>query len=271
MSPLYATGALTNCRWINDLLTIIPRVVTCVKIKYVQQPMGKRAGTNTVIRPSKCIIYDVREAIVSFLSKNVDTCVDVFLEEWAKVSKMVVIACEVAQMAKQNSWEDVLLLSFDLRRFWDYTVYITCTDQLMLSSNRSYELSFYRIRTGKPWAALDVMWRNSESGRDNDAHAIGVNFFPKAEGWYRVLYGDSRSSFNEGPTSGHSRCWTLIDAGPVVVHFASLAATLVFTPISTTGGGTATCGSSHSLHMAQLQLISEKKQATDRNHAALKI
>ncbi|KAH8105571.1 hypothetical protein DFH11DRAFT_1550352 [Phellopilus nigrolimitatus] len=228
-------------------------------------------------------------------------------EEWAKVSKMVVIACEVAQMAKQNSWEDVLLLSFDLRRFWDYTVYITCTDQLMLSSNRSYELSFYRIRTGKPWAAhagpflkhvlyhvprlsssshqlvellrnrlplfcvVDVMWRNSESGRDNDAHAIGVNFFPKAAGWYRVLYGDSRSSFNEGPTSGHSRCWTLIDAGPVVVHFASLAATLVFTPISTTGGGTATCGSSHSLHMAQLQLISEKKQATDRNHAALKI
>ena len=56
--------------------------------------MGKRAGLNTVIRPSKRIIYDTREAIVSFLSDNVDKCVDEFLEEWARVSKMVVIARE---------------------------------------------------------------------------------------------------------------------------------------------------------------------------------
>lgn len=69
------------------------KVVTCVKLKYVQQPMGKRAGTS-IIRPSKRIIYDTTEAIVSFLSENVDTCVDEFLEEWARVSKMVVIARE---------------------------------------------------------------------------------------------------------------------------------------------------------------------------------
>ena len=69
------------------------QVVTCVKLKYVQQPMGKRAGTS-IIRPSKRIIYDTTEAVVSFLSENVDTCVDEFLEEWARVSKMVVIARE---------------------------------------------------------------------------------------------------------------------------------------------------------------------------------
>jgi mediator of RNA polymerase II transcription subunit 14 len=68
-------------------------VVTCVKLKYVQQPMGKRAGAN-IIRPSKRIIYDTTEAVVSFLSEDVDTCVDEFLEEWARVSKMVVIARE---------------------------------------------------------------------------------------------------------------------------------------------------------------------------------
>ena len=89
--------------------------MTCVKLKYVQQPVGKRAGTSTVIRPSKRIIYDTREAIVSFLSENVDTCVDEFLEEWAKVSKMVVIAREVAQMSKGKTWQDVQLLSFDLQ------------------------------------------------------------------------------------------------------------------------------------------------------------
>ncbi|EJD03366.1 MED14-domain-containing protein [Fomitiporia mediterranea MF3/22] len=127
------------------------QVVTCVKLKYVQQPVGKRAGTSTVIRPSKRIIYDAREAIVSFLSETVDTCVDEFLEEWAKVSKMVVIAREVAQMSKRQSWEDVRLLSFDLQTVEfayakDYTVSISCTDQLMLSNDTTYELFFSRIR-----------------------------------------------------------------------------------------------------------------------------
>jgi len=69
-------------------------VVTCVKLKYVQQPMGKTASSSAVIRPSKRIIYDTTEAVVSFLSENVNTCVDEFLEEWARVSKMVVIARE---------------------------------------------------------------------------------------------------------------------------------------------------------------------------------
>lgn len=69
------------------------QVITIVKLKYVQQPMGRRIG-GTIIRPSKRIIYDTKEAIVSFLSENVDTCVGEFLEEWARVSKMVVIARE---------------------------------------------------------------------------------------------------------------------------------------------------------------------------------
>ena len=70
------------------------QVVTCVKLKYVQQPIGKKARTSNIIRPSKAIIYDTTEAVVSFLSEDVDRCVDEFLEEWANVSKMVVIARE---------------------------------------------------------------------------------------------------------------------------------------------------------------------------------
>ena len=91
-----AEAAMPNIRviplnwWSDDNA----KVVTCVKLKYVQQPIGKRASGRTVIRPSKRIIYDTREAIVSFLSDNVDKCVDEFLEEWARVSKMVVIARE---------------------------------------------------------------------------------------------------------------------------------------------------------------------------------
>ncbi|KAG5646818.1 hypothetical protein DXG03_002195 [Asterophora parasitica] len=126
------------------------QVVTSVKLKYVQQPMGKTAGTSSVIRPSKRIIYDTTQAVVSFLSENVNTCVDEFLEEWARVSKMVVIAREVAKMAKESSWEDVRLLSFDLQTVefayaLDYTVSISCEDQLSPMGG-NFDLRFSRCR-----------------------------------------------------------------------------------------------------------------------------
>jgi mediator of RNA polymerase II transcription subunit 14 len=93
-----AEAAMPNIRiiplnWWSDKPV---QVATCVKLKYVQQPLGKTAGTSAVIRPSKRIIYDTKEAVVTFLSENVNTCVDEFLEEWARVSKMVVIAREGA-------------------------------------------------------------------------------------------------------------------------------------------------------------------------------
>lgn len=133
------------------------QVVTCVKLKYVQQPVGKRAGSGAVIRPSKRIIYDTREALVTFVSEDVDKCVDEFLEEWARVSKMVVIAREVAQMSAKKKWGDVRLLSFDLQTVEfayaeDYTVSITCTDQLAPTGG-SYDLRFSRANDA---AAMDT-------------------------------------------------------------------------------------------------------------------
>ncbi|KAI9567227.1 mediator complex subunit MED14-domain-containing protein [Boletus coccyginus] len=126
------------------------QVVTCVKLKYVQQPVGKRAAagrsSSDIIRPSKRIIYDATEAVVSFLSEQVDTCVDEFLEEWARVSKMVVIAREVAQMAKIKRWRDVRLLSFDLQTVefaYSSAMLISCTDQLSPTGG-SFELRFSR-------------------------------------------------------------------------------------------------------------------------------
>ncbi|KAJ8518069.1 hypothetical protein ONZ45_g4838 [Pleurotus djamor] len=131
------------------------QVVTCVKLKYVQQPMGKPTSShNAVIRPSKRIIYDTKEAVVSFLSENVNTCVDEFLEEWARVSKMVVIAREVAQMAKSKQWNGVRLLSFDLQTVKfayaeDFAVSITCTDQLSPSGG-TFDLRFSRVLPDDP-------------------------------------------------------------------------------------------------------------------------
>jgi mediator of RNA polymerase II transcription subunit 14 len=74
--------------------------------------MGKTAGTSAVIRPSKRIIYDTTEAVVSFLSENVNTCVDEFLEEWARVSKMVVIAREGGVKYLWWSYFLILIYSF---------------------------------------------------------------------------------------------------------------------------------------------------------------
>ncbi|KAF8904360.1 mediator complex subunit MED14-domain-containing protein [Gymnopilus junonius] len=146
-----AEAAMPNIRviplnwWSNEKA----QVVTCVKLKYVQQPMGKTASGGAVIRPSKRIIYDTKEAVVSFLSENVNTCVDEFLEEWARVSKMVVIAREIAQMAKHTKWQDVRLLSFDLQTVefaysQDYTVSISCEDQLS-STGGNFDLEFSRV------------------------------------------------------------------------------------------------------------------------------
>ncbi|KAF9242015.1 mediator complex subunit MED14-domain-containing protein [Melanogaster broomeanus] len=155
-----AEAAMPNIRviplnWWSDKKA---QVVTCVKLKYVQQPVGKRAAagrsSTDIIRPSKRIIYDATEAVVSFLSEQVDTCVDEFLEEWARVSKMVVIAREVARMAKEQKWQDVRLLSFDLQTVEfayasDYTVSISCTDQLSPTGG-SFELRFSRCQRSLP-------------------------------------------------------------------------------------------------------------------------
>ncbi|KAJ4468331.1 MED14-domain-containing protein [Lentinula aciculospora] len=217
------------------------QVVTCVKLKYVQQPMGKSAGTSTVIRPSKRIIYDTTEAVVSFLSENVDTCVDEFLEEWARVSKMVVIARQVAQMSKEQMWPDIRLLSFDLQTVEfayaeDYTVFITCEDQL--SNGGTFDLRFSRTRptsgsiedydSFNPHDDAEPYLRNILTpghGRlapslhrlvrllrdtlpiaveleairretERETGQLPVDTFAKAAGWYRLMFGDFRHALD---------------------------------------------------------------------------
>ncbi|KAA1472975.1 MED14-domain-containing protein [Dentipellis sp. KUC8613] len=233
-----------------------PQVVTCVKLKYVQQPVGRRAGgAGAVIRPSKRIVYDASEAVVCFLAEDVESCVNEFLEEWASVSKIVVIAREVAKMAKERQWHDVRLLSFDLQTVEfayasDYTVSIKCTDQLHHLHAGSYSLRFSRLAPGqqRPYnphteaepflcallrqgrlpttlPALVAVLRDtvpvlelleairrqapaSDEDADGDVRMITdaegagkdtqgsagrcpwpVDVFPKAAGWWRVLFG----------------------------------------------------------------------------------
>ncbi|KAJ7874735.1 mediator complex subunit MED14-domain-containing protein [Mycena olivaceomarginata] len=227
-----AEAAMPNIRviplnWWSDKKA---QVVTCVKLKYVQQPMGKTAGTSSVIRPSKRIIYDTTEAVVSFVSENVNTCVDEFLEEWARVSKMVVIAREVAQMSKEKKWPDIRLLSFDLQTVAfayasDYTVSISCEDQLSTGGN--FDLRFSRCEPNvdnfNPHDDAEPFLRNIlRHGQGRLAPSLhrlvtflrqtlpiaveleeirrqsqgAVDTFAKAAGWYRLLFGDSRHALD---------------------------------------------------------------------------
>ncbi|KAI0045303.1 MED14-domain-containing protein [Auriscalpium vulgare] len=222
-----------------------PQVITLVKLKYVQQPIGRRANAGTsIIRPSKRIVYDANEAIVCFLADQVEGCVDEFLEEWASVSKIVVIAREVARMSKEKQWQDIRLLSFDLQTVEfayasDYTVAITCKDQL--STGGSYNLRFSRaILSPQPEESADNSQRphNPHMDAEHFLHSLlsrgklsqalpafvsvlrstvpilevleeikagtgrraavdgdalsklqEVDIFPKAAGWWRILFG----------------------------------------------------------------------------------
>ncbi|KXN90150.1 Mediator of RNA polymerase II transcription subunit 14 [Leucoagaricus sp. SymC.cos] len=230
------------------------QVVTCVKLKYVQQPMSKGKNTvgGTIIRPSKRIIYDTKEAVVSFLSENVDTCVNEFLEEWARVSKMVVIAREVGQMSKENKWQDIRLLSFDLQTVefayaQNYTVSITCEEQLSPAGG-NFVLRFARRKLPAPVTpsargvpmdedipeqdlfnphddaepffreilrkghgrlapslrrlvtllreTLPIVAELEAIRKDEEKKNRIVDTFPKAAGWYRMLYGDLRHALD---------------------------------------------------------------------------
>ncbi|KIJ40950.1 hypothetical protein M422DRAFT_32064 [Sphaerobolus stellatus SS14] len=220
------------------------QVVTCVKLKYVQPPVGKNAGTdngsgsgqNTVIRPSKSVIYDTQEAIVSFLSEDVNTCVDEFLDGWARVSTIVVIAREVSQMAKAKEWDDVRLLSFDLQTVeftytTGYALSISCINQQQNPMGGSYQLRFSRVlpdgstrpgvslhndaspflrpllRNGRLAGALaemvEMLRETLPLALELEKLITGpvtgkqkVDVFPKSCGWYRVLFGDLRHALD---------------------------------------------------------------------------
>jgi len=79
-------------------------VNTSVQLKYVQplddggssragaSSRGRNGRDGAMITPSENISYDPQTSVITFLSRKVEHCVDEFLTEWARVSKVVVIA-----------------------------------------------------------------------------------------------------------------------------------------------------------------------------------
>ncbi|KAI0292502.1 mediator complex subunit MED14-domain-containing protein [Multifurca ochricompacta] len=211
--------------WVPGASAKGPKVVTCVKLRHVQELVGRRVTTASasrgVLRPSKHIVYDAHEAVVCFLSDEVDGCMDEFKDGWESVSKIVVIAREVVNMAKEKQWEDVRLLSFDLQTVEftyasDYTLSISCKDQLLTGG--SYHLHFGRLhlpaqdeahhhrpnphskaepffhallRHGRLADALPAMvsvLRDTVPILEVLTHITPARAVPKAAGWWRVMF-----------------------------------------------------------------------------------
>lgn len=217
-----------------------PKIVTCVKLRHVQQLVGRRIATAStsrgVLRPSRRIVYDAHEAVVCFLSDEVDGCMDEFKEEWKSVSKIVVIAREVVNMAKAKQWDDVRLLSFDLQTVEftyasDYTLSISCKDQLLMGG--SYCLQFGRLpvtthdrhddRPNPHAEAESFLHALLRQGRLADAlpalvsilrdtvpvlevlTRIPARAIPKAAGWWRVMFSPgSGASLSRGGVAQHA-------------------------------------------------------------------
>ncbi|CAG7850975.1 SubName: Full=Related to RNA polymerase II mediator complex protein pmc1 {ECO:0000313/EMBL:CCA73688.1} [Serendipita indica DSM 11827] len=161
-------------------------VHTSVQLKYVQPLEGAKGNASTndgkLIRPSENISYDTKTSVITFLSKRVGDCVDEFLKEWARVSKVVIIARQISLMPDRKGWKDVRILSFDLQTvefayYQDYSLSITSVEGL-------YRLSFSRVPSAVIQSlsrtntidAMDISQEDTERPIVRNAHEDSSRF-----------------------------------------------------------------------------------------------
>ncbi|WWD22838.1 hypothetical protein CI109_107332 [Kwoniella shandongensis] len=128
-------------------------VVTIVQLRH-QPSMTSETGANAGLadeRETDCesaraegITFDPASSIVKFRAKDISRCVPSFLEQWERLSKVIVVAGEVNRLSKLDAFKDVKMLSFDLRKATlsyakGYNASITYTP-----NNDSYQVTFFR-------------------------------------------------------------------------------------------------------------------------------
>ncbi|OCF33140.1 hypothetical protein I316_05185 [Kwoniella heveanensis BCC8398] len=102
----------------------ICEVTTIVQLRH-QSPMAQATtsassdgDSSTTPKDSDArpegISFDPSSSIVKFRAKDISRCVPVFLEQWERLSKVIVVAGEVNRLNKLAEFKDVQLLSFDL-------------------------------------------------------------------------------------------------------------------------------------------------------------
>nr|XP_018266491.1 uncharacterized protein I303_00466 [Kwoniella dejecticola CBS 10117]OBR88649.1 hypothetical protein I303_00466 [Kwoniella dejecticola CBS 10117] len=95
-------------------------VTTIVRLQQqssmAQTPTTSRdTSTNSSQAHSEDISFDPASSIVKFRAKDIERCVPAFLEQWERLSKVIVVAGEVNRLNKYAEFSDIKMLSFDLR------------------------------------------------------------------------------------------------------------------------------------------------------------
>ncbi|WVQ85214.1 hypothetical protein IAT38_007379 [Cryptococcus sp. DSM 104549] len=98
-------------------------VVTIVMLRHqpsVASPDSPQPDIPQAVNPSvgsarpEGISFDPAESIVRFRATDISRCVPAFLEQWERLSKVIVVAGEVNRLNKTESFKDMKMLSFDL-------------------------------------------------------------------------------------------------------------------------------------------------------------
>nr|XP_019048596.1 hypothetical protein I302_02368 [Kwoniella bestiolae CBS 10118]OCF27526.1 hypothetical protein I302_02368 [Kwoniella bestiolae CBS 10118] len=89
-------------------------VTTIVQLRQ-QSSMSQASSSNGSQPHSEDISFDPSSSIVKFRAKDIERCVPAFLEQWERLSKVIVVAGEVNRLNKLAEFKDIKMLSFDLR------------------------------------------------------------------------------------------------------------------------------------------------------------
>ncbi|TXT06056.1 hypothetical protein VHUM_03529 [Vanrija humicola] len=106
-------------------------------------PANVAPASSTAAR-AEGIRFDQATSTVRFRAPNVSRCVPDFLEQWERLSKVIIVAGDVNRLNKTEKFRDIRMLSFDLctatlQYAPGYQVAITYTP-----TSDSYETSFFR-------------------------------------------------------------------------------------------------------------------------------
>lgn len=153
-------------RWLLQMARANLQVVTVVQLRHRAasptngaSPGFNNASTSSAAR-AEGIAFDQNSSIVRFTAKDISRCVPAFLEQWERLSKVIMVAgdgqyqlrrhwprlmgCSVNRLNKLAVFKDLRMLSFDLRTAtFSYSPGFNASITYSPNSD-SYECSFFR-------------------------------------------------------------------------------------------------------------------------------
>ncbi|WWC85678.1 uncharacterized protein L201_000544 [Kwoniella dendrophila CBS 6074] len=93
-------------------------VTTIVQLRHqssMAQTPADISASDGLQAHSEDISFDPSSSVVKFKAKDIERCVPAFLEQWERLSKVIVVAGEVNRINKLAEFKDIKMLAFDLR------------------------------------------------------------------------------------------------------------------------------------------------------------